>query len=109
MTKHQRLVERLHAGEDVFPICSDGDTKIDRLINLLDDIATFLKQQHRTESILRDVLRESDPAFTENCEAMKSYRTRESLIARIEGNPVCPACGPTDAPCEHVPTSIDFI
>jgi hypothetical protein len=27
----------------------------------------------------------------------------------IADGPVCPACGPTDQPCEHVPTAVDFL
>ena len=32
------------------------------------------------------------------------------LDAIIEANPgICPACGPTDGPCEHAPTARDFL
>jgi hypothetical protein len=52
--------------------------------SLIVDVLAYLKQQHATEGLLKDVLEKGGVIFTETDQPIVSMRTRAALIERLE-------------------------
>jgi len=77
---------------------------------VLADGHTTVKEAFEVANEMHDMAEEEANACNDDLAGMlsKGAAIIEMLAAKL-GAPACPACGPTDEPCEHVPTARDFL